>query len=99
MKPNFSARIVSLEEVYATSYKLTLLIRESHYIFDAVIAARDYIETIHPTLLKTAVMYEKPGRIPFLFIVHRLLFYPRLELVKWCIPLQIDVIFSSDTRS
>ncbi|MGC1183138.1 phosphoribosyltransferase [Legionella sp.] len=38
MKPNFSARIVSLEEVYATSYKLALLIMRSSYVFDTVIA-------------------------------------------------------------
>ncbi|MDR3442959.1 MAG: phosphoribosyltransferase [Legionella sp.] len=132
MKPNFSARIVSLEEVYATSYKLALLIMESPYIFDTVIAiarggfpiarficdflnihnlgsvqithytagatevekmqiiapvnivvkdkkilliddvndtgktliaARDYIQTLHPTLLKTAVIHEKPNTV------------------------------------
>lgn len=38
MKPNFSARIVTLEEVYAASYKLALLIMRSPYIFDTVIA-------------------------------------------------------------
>lgn len=38
MKPNFSARIVSLQEVYLASYKLSLLIMNSSYSFDTVIA-------------------------------------------------------------
>ncbi len=38
MKQNFSARIVPLEEVYAASYKLALLLMESPYVFDTVIA-------------------------------------------------------------
>ncbi|AUH71350.1 phosphoribosyltransferase [Legionella sainthelensi] len=132
MKPNFSARIVSLEEVYVASYKLALLIMRSPYIFDTVIAiarggfpiarficdflnihhlgsvqirhytagateleqmhiiapvniqvegkkilllddvndtgktlitAHDYIQTMHPTLLKTAVIHEKPNTL------------------------------------
>lgn len=132
MKPNFSARIVPLEEVYAASYKLALLIMESPYNFDTVVAiarggfpiarficdflnihhlgavqithykagatevekmqiitpvntavegkkivliddvndtgktllaARDYILTLHPALLKTAVIHEKPNTV------------------------------------
>lgn len=132
MKPNFSARIVPLEEVYAANYKLASLIMESPYVFDTVvaiarggfpiarficdflnihhlgavqithynagateiekmqiiapvnievegkkilliddvndtgktlIAARNYIQAMHPALLKTAVIHEKPNTI------------------------------------
>lgn len=132
MKPNFSARIIPLEEIYAASYKLALLIMESTYTFDTVIAiarggfpiarficdflnihhlgslqithysagateveqmriiapvnievegkkilliddvndtgktliaARDYIQAMHPALLKTAVLHEKPNTV------------------------------------
>lgn len=38
MKQAFSARIVPLQEVYAASYKLALLIMDSSYVFDTVIA-------------------------------------------------------------
>lgn len=38
MKPIFSARIVSLDEIYAASYKLALMMMESPYRFDTVIA-------------------------------------------------------------
>ncbi|MCL9683625.1 phosphoribosyltransferase [Legionella maioricensis] len=132
MKQSFSARIVTLQEVYAASYKLALLIMDSHHVFDTVIAiarggfpvarficdflnikamgaiqikhylagareqgkteiiapvnievagrkilliddvndsgktlivARDYIQSLHPMLLKTAVIHEKPNTI------------------------------------
>lgn len=132
MKKSFSARIVPLQEVYAASYKLALLIMDSPYDFDTVIAiarggfpvarficdflninhlgaiqikhylagasqqektkiiapvnievagrkilliddvndsgktllaARDYIQSLHPELLKTAVIHEKPTTI------------------------------------
>lgn len=132
MKPNFSARIVSLDEIYAASYKLALKIMESGYRFDTVIAvarggfpiarfvcdflnihqlgalqithylagaselekmriiasvnttvagkniliiddvndsgktltaASDHIQAMHPALVKTAVLHEKPGTV------------------------------------
>jgi len=132
MKPNFSARIVPLDEIYAASYKLAVKIMESKYSFDTVIAiarggfpiarficdflnihhlgsvqithysagateikkmqiiasvntpvegrniliiddvndtgktlkaACDHIQIMHPALIKTAVLHEKPGTV------------------------------------
>ena len=173
-KQPFSARIVTLDEIYATSYKLARQIMDANEGFDAVVAiarggfpiarfmcdflnihslgslqithylpgaqkiakthvvapvniavagkkillvddvndsgetlqaAKDYLQSLHPALLKTAVLHEKPGSVFVVDFVAEKIAEWKWLIYQWAVTEDIlaflheDELLSADTET